>query len=65
MVVVKSPSENRLAMAKPPPKKLDPQVAGKVNAERKKGWNNGEGIFVLSNVRRYAMKWSRRTIPPK
>lgn len=40
MAVVKNPSENRLAMAKPPPKKLDPQTADKINAERKKGWNS-------------------------
>jgi hypothetical protein len=64
MVVVKSPSENRVAMAKPPPKKLDPQEAGKINAERKKGWNNGDGIFMFSNMRRYAMKW-RKTISTK
>jgi len=50
-------------MAKPPPKKLDPQVADKINAERKKGWNNGEGMFVLSNVRKYAKWW--RTITTK
>jgi len=65
MVVVKNPSENRLAMAKPPPKKLGPQDAGRLNAERKRGWNNGERIFLLSNVRKYALKWSRRPVDTK
>jgi len=57
MVVVKSPSENRLAMAKPPPKKLDPQEADRINAERKKGWNNGEGLFLVSNLRKFGKHW--------
>jgi len=57
MVVVKSPSENRLAMAKPPPKKLDPQVADRINAERKKGWNNGEGLFLVANLKKFGQRW--------
>lgn len=40
MAVVITPPENRLAMAKKPPNKLDAEVAGRVNEERKKGWNS-------------------------
>jgi hypothetical protein len=40
MAVVIKPNENRLAMAKPPPKKLDEREAGRINEERKKGWNS-------------------------
>jgi hypothetical protein len=40
MVVVRFPSENRSAMAKPAPTKLDPQVANKVKEERKKEWSS-------------------------
>ncbi|KAF1917475.1 hypothetical protein BDU57DRAFT_513758 [Ampelomyces quisqualis] len=38
-VVIETP-ENRLAMAKPPPKKLDAQEAGKISEERR---NNRPG----------------------
>ena len=35
MVVVIEPSENRSAIAKPPVKKLDAEMAGKISDERK------------------------------
>jgi hypothetical protein len=55
MVVVKNPSENRLAMAKPPPKKLEPQVADKINAERKEGWNSEcSSRRILSDLATYS-----------
>ncbi|KAF2790451.1 hypothetical protein K505DRAFT_364724 [Melanomma pulvis-pyrius CBS 109.77] len=44
-------------MAQPPPKKLDPQVADRINTERKKGWNNGEGLFLVSNLKRIGQHW--------
>jgi hypothetical protein len=40
MAVVIKPTENRLAMAKPPPDKLDKGTAGKINEERKKRYNS-------------------------
>jgi hypothetical protein len=40
MAVVIKPTENRLAMAKPPPKKLDEREANKINEGRKQGWNS-------------------------
>jgi hypothetical protein len=40
MAVVITPAENRLAMAKRPPNKLDAEVAERVNEERKRGWNS-------------------------
>lgn len=38
MAVVIEPTENRLAMAKPAPKKLDPQEANQISDARKMGW---------------------------
>jgi hypothetical protein len=40
MAVVIKPAENRLAMAKPPPRKLDAHEAGQISDARKKGWNS-------------------------
>jgi hypothetical protein len=40
MAVVIEPSENRAAMAKPPPKKLDAQIAGKISKEEEKEWSS-------------------------
>jgi hypothetical protein len=37
MAVVIKPSENRLAMAKPPPKKLESHEAGLISDARKRG----------------------------
>lgn len=40
MAVVIQPTENRLAMAKPPPKKLDEREASRISEGRKQGWNS-------------------------
>ncbi|KAH3962483.1 hypothetical protein HBI25_161050 [Parastagonospora nodorum] len=57
MAVVITPTENRLAMAKPPPKKLDEREANKINEGRKQGWNNGNGFFSIATVKKLGRRW--------
>jgi hypothetical protein len=55
MAIVIKPTENRLAMAKPPPKKLDERVASRINEERKQGWSSELTHIRCHNLGAYFM----------